>query len=87
VRGAIGTTLRTSGPFEFGNGRAEGRPTVGRLSATVGSDEYRIDAFNGDPATFTLTANVSGATTGYTVPWSSTYHVEAPSPVGVNVGF
>ena len=80
-------SVRTLGPFEFGRGRDGGAPTVGRLSIEAGEDRWLVDAFDGDPATFTFTATVDGATVAVTLPWSARYRIDAPTPDGVDVGF
>lgn len=81
------STLRTLGPLEFTNGRDNARPTVGRVSIGNAADNLLIDAFNGDPATFTLTVTNSGSAISYTVPFSDTYRFEAPVINGVDIGF
>ena len=89
LNGAFGrnASLRTRGPFEFRNGRAEGRPAVGRATLASAGGDWTIDAFNGDPGSFQLNANVGGTTTSTTVAWSARYRLDTPSVAGVNVGF
>lgn len=79
--------LRTLGPMESANGRDNASPNAGRVSMGIKSDSLLIDAFNGDPATFTLTSTTGDTTTSYTVKFSDTYQFEAPIPSSVNIGF
>ena len=81
------TELRTLGPFQFDEGRAGGAPTVGRLSVESDGARWSIDAFDGDPATFTFTRESDGAAIATTLPWSDAYRLAAPSPDDVDVGF
>ena len=89
VNGSFATngSLRTRGPFEFRNGRAEGRPVAGRVTLASAAGEWTIDAFNGDASSFQLNSTVGGATTSTTVPWSARYRFDAPSLRGVDLGF
>ena len=80
-------TMNTLGPMEYDNGRDSAHPTAGRLEFGTASDRLLIDAFNGDPATFTLTVTTDSTTTSYTVPFSDTYRFEAPVTAGLNIGF
>ncbi len=75
------------GPFVFRDGRDAGRPTEGRLSIATDGREYLVDAFDGDPSTFTLVVTEDGATTSYTVPFSDAFRVDAPDSEGIDVGF
>jgi len=89
VAGVVAGTadMKTLGPLEFTNGRDNARPSGGRVQIGSASDNLLIDAFNGDPATFSLTATSGGATTSHTVKFSDTYRFEAPVTRTVIVGF
>ena len=89
VVGAVAGTseIKTLGPLEFKNGRDNARPTGGRVQIGSSSENLLINAFNGDPATFTLTATASGSTTSYTVNFSDAYRFEVPVTSTAAVGF
>ena len=80
-------SVRTLGPFEFGEGRAGGAPTVGRLSIESDGTRWLIDALDGNPATFTLTRESGGGAVATSEVWSDGYRLAAPSPEGIDVGF
>ncbi len=79
--------IQTLGPMEFMNGREGGRPNAGRVFISSNSEELLINAFNGDPATFTLTSITDGASVSYTVNFSDEYQFEAPIFDDVDIGF
>lgn len=79
--------IKTLGPLGFNNGRDNARPTGGRVQIGSSSENLLINAFNDDPATFTLTATASGSTTSYTVNFSDAYRFEVPVTNTVAVGF
>ena len=82
-----GASIVTNGPLEFANGRGAGKPSGGRLTIVSGRDAWKLDAFDGDPASFTFTVGANGGATGYTVPWSDAYRVRGIDPSRVQVGF
>jgi len=81
------SALRTLGPLEFANGRENAVPSGGRVSMGSGSESLSINAFNGDPDTFTLTSASGNTTTSYTVKFSDIYRFEAPVISSVDIGF
>lgn len=67
-----------------------GYPASGAVAIVqLGSnnESYDIAADNGNPATFTFTATISGVTTAYEIPWSTTRDIGGLDPSSVDVGF
>ena len=60
---------------------------AGALEVTGERFRYELDAANGDPGSFSLSVEEGGATTGYTVPWSSRFELDAFEPFTVDLGF
>ena len=84
-------SITTLGPLEFTDGSLDGQPTAGRVllasQSDSAADSLLIDAFNGDPSSFNLTATQAGVTTTYTVPFSDTRRFADPIIDGVDISF
>ena len=84
-------SITTLGPLEFTDDSQDGQPTAGRVllasQSDSAADSLLIDAFNGDPSSFNLTATQAGVTTTYTVPFSDTRRFADPIIDGVDISF
>ena len=84
-------SITTLGPLEFTDDSQDGQPTAGRVllasQSDSAADSLLIDAFNGDPSSFSLTATQAGVTTAFTVPFSGTRRFADPIIDGVDISF
>ena len=77
--------IQTPSPMQFTDESLDDQPSGGQIQ--IGTDNFSIDASNGDPSSFTLTVTDAGATSSLTVPFSDTRRFNVPVTSSVDIGF